>query len=269
MKYKKWWMPVVFMAVSAAILALAFGINMSITEDNSMTNHIYFLISFSIWLFLAVPVLSLIYARRVLAGARERILLTLYNSVMLVLPLVFLLFINLDSWLTLLLLFIWAEMWALLGLAGRGEKRADVWYVPLFFGLALIIVDMYLDYLIAGYLMTAIISCIVCPIAILLYTRICVRDREGRVFYSVYVSLAMLISVFGSIVWPIIEGETLLEDPVFDIVKLCLAAIGTFVVYGFVALLGAGVKIKSPKRKKKARSEEENGSVEVTEETKE
>ena len=80
----------------------------------------------------------------------------------------------------------------------------------------------------------------------------------------------MLVSIFGNIVWPIIEGKTLLEDPIWDIVKLALSVIGTFILYELAALIGAGVKIKLPKRKKKAKKEEEKPeTLEVAEEAKE
>lgn len=259
MKYKKWWMPAVFAVISALFIGIGIWVYLLVTEDNSMTNHIYTMISMGIWFFLALPALSMIYSRKVLAGEKERILLTFYNSVMIVLPLVFWLFINIDSWMTLLLLFIWAEMWALLGLAGKGEKKADVWYVPVFLGLAAIITEAYFGAFISGHLHTAIISCIVCPIAIAIYARVCVRDRSGKVFYTVYVSLAMLASIFGNIVWPIIEGKTLLENPAMDIVKLCLSAIGTFALYELSALIGAGVKMKLTKKKKEKEKMEESG----------
>ncbi len=267
MKYKKWWMPLVFMVISALFIGIGVWLYLLLTEDNSMTNFIYYLIGMGIWFFLAIPALSLIYTRKVLAGERERILLTFYNSLMLVLPAALMLFVNIDAWMTLLLLFVWAEMWSFLGLAGKGEKKADVWYVPMFLGLAAIVVNAYFGFFITGYLHTAILSCIVCPIAIAIYARVCVRDRSGKVFYTVYVSLAMLVSIFGNIVWPIIEGKTLLENPAMDIVKLCLSAVGTFVLYELCALIGAGVKIKLPKKKKQPTKEDEKPAA--TEDTEE
>lgn len=261
MKYKKWWMPAVFMAISAVFIWIGVWVYLLLTEDNSMTNFIYYLIGMGIWFFLAVPALSLIYTRKVLAGERERILLTFYNSVMLVLPIAPMLFVNIDAWMALLLLFIWAEMWAFLGLAGKGEKKADVWYVPMFLGLAAIVTDAYFGCFFSGHLHTAILSCIVCPIAVAIYARICVRDRIGKIFYTVYVSLAMLVSIFGNIVRPIIEGKILLENPAMDIVKLCLSAVGTFALYELSALIGAGYKIRWPKRKRMAEGEEKTEEV--------
>lgn len=260
MKYKKWWLPAVFMVVSAVFLGVGVWVYLLLTEDNSMTNFIYYLIGMGIWFFLVVPVLSLMYTRKVLAGERERILLTLYNSVMLVLPFVIFLFTNFDAWLVLLMLFIWAEMWALLGLAGKGDKKSDVWYVPVFLGLAVIVVNMYLGYFFSGYLHTAIISCILCPIAIAVYTRVCVRDRNGKLFFTIYVSLAMFVAIFGYHAYLIINGIIELGSSAWDIIRLILSALGTFCLHELTAIIGAGYKIRLPKRKK-AKGEEKTVEI--------
>ena len=187
MKYKKWWMPPVFMVISAIFLVIGLVVSVVLGEDNSMTNHIYFFICMGIWFFIAVPSLSLIYARRVLADDTKRFLLTLYNSVMIVLPIALLMFagVNKDLLISLLLFLIWTEMWALLGLAGRGEKKADVWYVPAFLGVAVLVINMYLGFFFSGILLAAILSCVICPIAITIYARVCLRDCSSKIFFSV------------------------------------------------------------------------------------
>lgn len=271
MKFKKWWLPPVFMVVSAVFLVIGLVVSVVLGEDNSMTNHIYFFIGMGIWFFIAVPSLSLIYARRVLADDTKRFLLTLYNSVMIVLPIALLMFagVNKDLLISLLLFLIWTEMWALLGLAGRGEKKADVWYVPAFLGVAVLVINMYLGIFFSGTLLAAILSCVICPIAIAIYARVCLRDCSSKIFFSVYVSLAIFVSIFGQFVYSIIEGKIVPDGPL-DIVLLILSAIGTFILYEFAALLGAGVKIKLPKRKKKAKTKDEKTElVEDTEEAKE
>lgn len=249
MKFKKWWMPAVFMLISAAVFVACFILGVVLSEDNSMTNYIYFLIGMGIWFFLALPGLSLIYSRRVLAGESERILFTLYDSLFLVLPFVALIFMNTDNLIPVLIFYIWAEMWALLGLAGKGEKRADVWYVPLFIGFAAAVVQVYLGVFLRGYIHVILLSCVACPIAVAIYSRVCVRDRNGRVFYSAYVSLAMLISVIGGVVYDIAEGRRTLAEPTKDIAILIAASVATLAVYMLVALFFAGVRPK-PKKKK-------------------
>ncbi len=272
MKYKKWWMPTVFMVISAFFLAVPYVIFLLFGEDNSMTNHIYYLIGMGIWFFIAVPVLSLIYPRKVLADGRERFLLTLYNSLMLILPLAILLLagVNKDLLISLLLFFIWAEMWAILGLAGRSEKKADVWYVPVFLAVAVLVINMYLQYFFSEILMIAILSCVFCPIAIAVYARICVRGRKSKMFFTVYVSLSVFVAIFGYYVYSIINGSLTLGDSAWNMIRLIISALGTFCLYELAALLGAGIKIKLPKRKKKPKKEEKKPEEgENTEGTKE
>lgn len=256
MKYKKWWTPAIFAAISGLFGVLLLIIAENVIDEASALGLLYYPICMGIWFLLVLPSLSVIYARRIVADERERILLTLYNSVLLVLPIAFRLTEAIFSWTDLIIYLAWAEMWAAVGLAGKGKKRLDVWYVPLFLGMAGMVVTAYLQVWVGGYLSTAVISCIACPIAITIYARSCVRCRKSKLLYTVYVSLAMLISMFGNILLPMIRGETTLESPVGDIIKLCLAIAGTFALYELTALLGAGVKLGVRRRKESAESEE-------------
>lgn len=256
MRYKKWWLPPIFAVISAAFLGVSLFIYLLSTDDNSMTNHIYAFLSAGVWFFVALPGLSLLYSGKVLAGERERILLTLYNSVLILLPLLAYLFIDLDSWFVLALVFVWTEMWAFLGLVGKGDKKSDVWYVPVFIGLAIFIVNLYLGLILSGYLHILITSLAICPISIAIYARVCVRDRKRRVFYTVYASLFVLASGLGYVLYSIAKAKIVFGDSVWDTVVLALSAVGTFAFYEISALLGAGVKIKLPKKKKKTATEE-------------
>ncbi len=268
MKYKKWWMPAVFMVVSAVFFAVPYLIIPLFFNDDAWSGVGYVFLCLGIWFFLALPILSLIYPRRVIFANRERFLLTVYNSLLIVLPLAVFSLINKTYELLIyaLIAFVWSEMWALLGLSGKGDKKADVWYVPLFLAVAVLVVNMWLQYYVSKTLLVAILSCIVCPIAIAIYTRICVRDRRSKVFYTVYASLAVFVAIFGYYVHSIINGTLELGDSAWDAIRLILSAAGTFALYELAALIGAGVKIKLPKRKKK---EEKTEAVEGTEETKE
>ncbi len=271
MKYKQWWMPTVFMIISAIFFAVPYLIIPLFFKDDAWSGIGYVFLCMGVWFFLALPVLSLIYPRRVIAENRERFLLTVYNSFLIVLPLTVYSLINSNYMLLIyaLIALVWSEMWALLGLSGRGEKRADVWYVPVFLGVAVLVVNMWLQYFVARSLLIAILSCAVCPIAIAIYARVCVRDRNSKVFFTVYVSLAMFVAIFGYYVYSIING-TLTLGTSSDTARLILSAIGTFALYELAALIGAGVKIKLPKRKKKPKKEEEKTeAVEGTDKTKE
>ena len=191
---------------------------------------------------------------------------------MIVLPLVLFSLINktYDMLIYALIALVWSEMWALLGLAGRGEKKADVWYVPAFLSVAVLVVNMWLQYFVSKSLIIAILSCVICPIAIAVYARICVRDRKNKVFFTVYASLLIFVAIFGYYVYSILNGTLTLGDSAWNVIRLILSALCTFALYELAALLGAGVKIKLPKRKKKAKTKDEKTElVEDTEEAKE
>ncbi len=253
MKYKKWWVPAVFMVISSAALAAVYFFLPSLFEDDSPEVLLSFVIGYGIWFFLLLPSLSMIYTRRVIAECKERFLLTLYNSALIVLPIVLWLIAGVDNerlfW--VILTFVWTEMWALLGLSGKGEKKSDVWYVPLFLSVAALVVNIWMKSFITNTLIITILSCVICPIAIAIYARVCVRDRKSRMFYAVYVSLLVFASTFGYTVYSVINQTIDLGDSVWGTVRLVLSAIGTFCLYLLAAFIGAGIKIKFPKKKKK------------------
>lgn len=272
MKYKQWWMPAVFMIISAILFAFPYLIIPLFFKDDAWAGIGYVFLCMGIWFFLTLPILSLIYPRRVIFNNRERFLLTVYNSVLIVLPLVVFSLINktYDMLIYALIALVWSEMWALLGLAGKGEKKADVWYVPAFLSVAVLVVNMWLQYFVSKSLIIAILSCVISPIAIAVYARICVRDRRNKVFFTVYASLLVFVAIFGYYVYSILNGTLPLGDSAWNVIRLILSALGTFALYELAALLGAGVKIKLPKIKKKAKPEEEKTElVEAAEETKE
>ena len=264
MKYKKWWMPAVFMVISAIFFAVPYLIIPLFFKDDAWSGIGYVFICMGIWFFLALPALSMIYPRRVISENRERFLLTVYNSFLIVLPLTVYSLINSNYVLLIyaLIALVWSEMWALLGLAGKGEKKADVWYVPVFLAVAVLVVNMWLQYFVSRSLLIAILSCVICPIAIAVYARVCVRDRKSKIFFTVYSSLLVFVAIFGYYVYSIINGSLALGDSAWNTVRLILSAIGTFVLYELAALIGAGVMIKLPKRKKKVLGEENAEEIE-------
>lgn len=272
MKYKKWWMPAVFMVISAVFFAVPYLIIPLFFKDDAWEGIGYVFLCMGIWFFLALPALSLIYPRRVISENRERFLLTVYNSFLIVLPLTVYSLLNSNYMLLIyaLIALVWSEMWALLGLSDKGDKKADVWYVPAFLSVAVLVINMWLQYFVSKSLLIAILSCVVCPIAIAIYARVCVRDRKSKIFFTVYASLAVFVAIFGYYVYSIINGTLELGDSVWNVIRLILSALGTFALYELAALIGAGVKIKLPKRKKKAKKEEEKPeTLEVAEEAKE
>lgn len=272
MKYKQWWMPAVFMIISAIFFAFPYLVIPLFFKDDAWAGIGYVFLGMGIWFFLALPALSLIYPRRVISENRERFLLTVYNSFLIILPLTVysLIISNYVLLVYALIALIWSEMWALLGLSGKGDKKADVWYVPAFLSVAVLVINMWLQYFVSKSLIIAILSCVVCPIAIAIYARVCVRDRKSKIFFTVYASLLLFVAIFGYYVYSIINGTLELGDSVWNVIRLILSALGTLALYELAALIGAGVKIKLPKRKKKAKKEEEKPeTLEVAEEAKE
>lgn len=253
MKYRKWWMPAVFMSISAAVMAAAYFFVPLLFKDDSPEGVVAFAITYGVWFLLLIPALSMIYTRKIIVQNKERFLLSLFNSLLIVIPILLWLLAGVDKdrlfW--IIMTFIWAEMWALLGLSRKGEKKSDVWYVPIFIAVAALVVNIWIRMFISDTLIIAILSCVVCPIAIAMYTRICVRDRKSRIFYTVYATLLVFASIFGYTLYSISDGSISFGNSIWDTVRLILSAVGTLALYELAALIGAGVKIKLPKRKKK------------------
>lgn len=273
MKYKRFWMPAVFMAVSAAVLAVVYFFLPAFFEDDSPGVLLSFIAGYGVWFFILIPALSLIYTRKIIADNKERFLLTIFNSALIVLPIALWLFAGVDKerLLFVILPFVWCEMWALLGLSGKGNKKTDVWYVPLFISVAVLVVNIWIKNFITHTLVIAVLSCVICPIAIAIYARVCVRDRKSRIFYAVYASLLVFASTFGYTVYSVINKSIDLGDSIWGIIRLTLSAIGTFCLYILAAFIGAGIKIKFPKKKKKPEPapEKEPEETEEIEDTKE
>jgi hypothetical protein len=260
MKYKRFWMPAVFMGISATVLTFVYFFLPAFFEDDSPGVVLSFIAGYGAWFFILIPLLSLIYTRKIIADNKERFLLTLLNSALIVLPIALWLIAGVDKerLLSVILPFVWCEMWALLGLSGKGDKKSDVWYVPLFISVAVLVVNILIKNIITHTLVIAVLSCVVCPIAIAIYARVCVRDRKSRVFYAVYASLLAFASTFGYTVYSVINKSIDLGDSAWGIIRLVLSAIGTFCLYLLAAFIGAGVKIKLTKRKEKPAPAPEN-----------
>ncbi len=265
MKYKKWWMPAVFMVISAVVLLCSLLVLPNLAPDDAgeaVGGIVYGFAGVGLWFILPLPIMSYVYARKTLDGEKGRFWLTLYNSLLLVLPYFMIYIWDLGNMVALCpVIFLWCEMWALAGLAGKKNKKAAVWYVPVFLSVAILMMNLWLQIFASEApdltrIAVIVLSCAVCPLAIVFYTRICVLGRKSKAFYTVYSSLLIFAAIFGYYIVSIVKKTIVINDPVWDIVKFVLAAVGTFILYELAALLGAGVKIKLPKRKKKPKKVE-------------
>ena len=63
-----------------------------------------------------VPAMCLVYSKRCLSGERFRVLFTLYQSLIIPLPYLILFINETETFLYSFILFVWCELWALLGL---------------------------------------------------------------------------------------------------------------------------------------------------------
>lgn len=279
MKYKKWWLPAVFMVISCAWLICAiFVFPLLAPSDSGYGGLGIGLIGLALWFFLILPVLSFIYSRKVLEEGKDRFPMTLYNSFLMTLPTT--VYYGIVMWelnamdVFWIASFIWCEMWAIVGLSGKGKyKKVGVWYVPAFLFVAALTVQISIDQLLyrtfpdAVGLVSLLFTCAVVPVALFIYARACVKQRKKKIGFTVVTSFLLSIVPFSSVIISAIRGVPIVV-PARDIVVLALIYAVTFAIYEIAALLGAGykIRIKFPKRKKKAVKEEKSETVETTEE---
>lgn len=124
MKYKKWWMPPLLTLISAAVFTGSFYLLPMLFDrlfDNAWASLPFLLLSWGLWLVVLLPILSLIYSKRALLDEKYRILLTVYNSVLIILPCFLRLGFGGLGWL-LLASFVWAELWAVGGILVKVKK---------------------------------------------------------------------------------------------------------------------------------------------------
>lgn len=128
MKYKKWWMSPGMLLISTAFFLGSFyfiPMLFSLSSNNNWTSLPFVFIAWGIWFLILLPVFSLVYARKALLSEKNKILFTLYNSVLIILPwLVRIRYaqFNAEVLLVALVPFLWAEIWALVGVFVKRKK---------------------------------------------------------------------------------------------------------------------------------------------------
>ncbi len=122
MKYQKWWMPLGLTLISTAVFTGSFYLIpmlFSLYSNNNWSSLPFVFIAWGIWFLVLLPAFSLIYARKALLNEKNKILFTLYNSVLIILPwLVRIRYahFNAEVMLVALVPFVWAEIWAMVGI---------------------------------------------------------------------------------------------------------------------------------------------------------
>ena len=89
--------------------------------------HLYFGIALLIiGFFIAVPAMSFIYSRVILRDSEKRILLTLYNTIVITLSYLLRYCTEDETYVYSLILFAWSFLWGMLGLIKKPKASADV-----------------------------------------------------------------------------------------------------------------------------------------------
>ena len=79
----------------------------------------------AVWFLLFMPISSFLYSKRVLRNCKNRIVYTLLHSLSICLSYLLLLFMEAETYFFALGIFIWCEIWGLLGLIGKRDKSKD------------------------------------------------------------------------------------------------------------------------------------------------
>lgn len=117
---KKWMIPFAYPLVFVAALCLVKQAAESVKDG--WAGLAVVLYGVVIYCALVVPTLGIVYAKWCLAGQKHRLLFTLYQSFFITVPYLIFCLINGEVWYSLLL-FLWCELWALLGLIPPKRRR--------------------------------------------------------------------------------------------------------------------------------------------------
>jgi len=79
----------------------------------------------AVWFLLFMPISSFQYSKRVLRNYKNRIVYTLLHSLSICLSYLLLFFMEGETYFYALVVFIWCEIWGLLGLIGKRDKSKD------------------------------------------------------------------------------------------------------------------------------------------------
>ena len=79
----------------------------------------------AVWFLLFMPISSFQYSKRVLRNCKNRIVYTLLHSLSICLSYLLLFFMDGETYFYALVVFIWCEIWGLLGLIGKRDKKEN------------------------------------------------------------------------------------------------------------------------------------------------
>ena len=121
---KKWLFPLGSAVISAAALFLIGVIGVWGNGDGTgYGGAVAILCGIVCYCALIIPATCTVYARRCLSGAKLRVLFTLYQSVLMSWPFLLLFFMDPKAFFYGAIIFVWCELWSLIGLIPRKSKR--------------------------------------------------------------------------------------------------------------------------------------------------
>ena len=114
---KKWLFPIAYAIISIVIFLLIGVLGVCGNGDGTGYGGVVIILCGIIFYCpIIVPAMCLVYSKRCLSGERFRVLFTFYQSLLISLPYLILFFKDNETFLYSLILFVWCELWSLLGL---------------------------------------------------------------------------------------------------------------------------------------------------------
>ena len=114
---KKWLFPIAYAIISIVIFLLIGVLGVCGNGDGTGYGGVVIILCGIIFYCpIIVPAMCLVYSKRCLSGERFRVLFTFYQSLLISVPYLILFIKDNETFLYSLILFVWCELWSLLGL---------------------------------------------------------------------------------------------------------------------------------------------------------
>ena len=121
---KKWLVPLIFPVISLVVFLLIGTAGVLGSGDGTGYGGVVIILAgIIIYCGLAIPTMCFLYSKRCLLEQRFRFLFTLYQSVLITLPYFILFSKENETIVYSIILFVWFELWALLGLVKFKRKK--------------------------------------------------------------------------------------------------------------------------------------------------
>ena len=120
---KKWLFPIAY-AIISIVIFLLIGV-LGVCGNGDGTGYggvVIILCGIIFYCLIIVPVMCLVYSKRCLSEERFRVIFTFYQSLLISLPYLILFVNDNETFLYSFILFVWCELWSLLGLVKFKRK---------------------------------------------------------------------------------------------------------------------------------------------------